>query len=89
MLGYPVATTYRRQPGVSEGGRWELPFKYGILLTTFYNDGACWSYLTTAEAEARERANNCRSFSGRCELDITTYGKAVAKMECLKDENLI
>lgn len=88
VLGYPVATTYRRQPGVSEGGRWELPFQYGILLTTFYNNGACWSYLTTAEVEAREKANNCRNFSGRCEPDTTTYEKAIARRECLKDENL-
>ena len=88
VLGYPVATTYRRQPGVSEGGRWELPFQYGILLTTFNSDGACWSYLTPAESETRENANNCGSFSGRCEPDTTTYEKAVTRRECLKDENL-
>ena len=88
MLGYPVATTYRRQPGESEGD-WELPFQYGTLLITFYTDDACWSYLTSAEAEARGKANNCRSFSGRCEPDTTTYEKAVArKKECLKDERL-
>ena len=89
LLGYPVATTFRRQPGTSDGGRYELPFQYGILLTTFYSDGACWSYLTTSEAEARDKANNCRNFSGRCVPDMTTYEKAVArKEECLKDVNL-
>ena len=88
-LGYPVATTYRPQPGMTEPGYHEVPFQYGILLTTFYNDGACWSYLTTAEAAAREKAINCRTLSGRCEPDTTTYEKAQArKTDCLKDVNL-
>ena len=88
VLGYPVATTYRRQPGVSDESHWELPFQYGILLAKFYDNGACWNYLTTAEAEAREKANSCRSFSGRCEPDTTTYEKAVARRQCLKDKDL-
>ena len=88
-LGYPVATTYRPQSGTDEAGLYELPFQYGILLTTFYSDGACWSYLTTAEAAAREKAINCRNLSGRCEPDTTTYEKARArKKDCLKDVNL-
>lgn len=88
-LGYPVATTYRPQPGPEEAGLYEVPFQYGILLTTFYDDGACWSYLTTAEAAAREKAINCRNFSGRCEPDTTTYEQALKrKKDCLKDVNL-
>ena len=88
-LGYPVATTFRHQPGTDEDGLYELPFQYGILLTTFYTDGACWSYLTTAEAAAREKAISCRTLSGRCEPDTTIYEKSRArKRDCLKDVNL-
>ncbi|KAL8999942.1 MAG: hypothetical protein Q9169_001348 [Polycauliona sp. 2 TL-2023] len=87
-LGYPVATTYRREPGTSDDEyRWELPFQYGILQAKFYKDGQCWKYLSPTEAAARDKAINCRAFSGRCEPDTTIYEKAIKrKAECLLDD---